>query len=1580
MQAGDGDRWQVGEVLFDLYEIREFLGAGDFGAVYRAHHYGWQTDIVIKVPRACLVASAEQGDRLEQEAQAWVNLGLHPHIVSCYYLRRWQGIPLLICDDRPGGRLQDWGQDGRLYRGGAEATLKRLLDVSIQMAWGLDYAHEQGLLHQDLKPTQILLTPPSLAQITDFGLAKAKLRAALPLSPYQAPEQRQGRALSRRSDLWSWARLVLELFQGESSGLGFSPPPAEVRPTLPVPVAQVLRTCLQADPEQRPYSLQEVATQLVQLYGEVTGDRYPRSGPGVAPEPADRLNNQALALLDQGQAEAAVRCWRQAHQHQPHHPEATYNCGLWLWRSAQISDLTLVRELEKARPASPDWRYAYLLSLVHLERDDCEAAIAQLETISSPPAPVQAALAWAQARQPEAQQARQLFPDREQAVNAVCFSADGRYALAGREDGMLALWDQQTQQYHAFGGFVKEAVQAVAIAPGTNYAISTSAATLRLWSLLTGQCLAEFNLQVRWEAPSRPELASLEAGTLFTVSPPRPRAPSRESGRLPAVGSQQLSADGRYALTRQPAALVLQELATGRVLYTCRPQGTPLYVTPEGRYGLGLEGEPQLWDLTTGEMRQRFSGHRGEVTAIALLPEGRRCLTCGSDRQIKLWSLASGRCQGTLKSPLASLRAIAVSPEGRRALVGGQGWQLWDLSRGRCLRTGVEAAAVRAIAISPDGSQALIGGQGWQLWSLAPSPYTAPYSLNRAQPSEALLSTRDRYDQALHQAQAALQAGDLGRARQALAAARAQPGLSREPQALALWQQLYSSLPRAGLREAWEVATLSGHQGYITALAISADGKTLLSGGSDNQLRLWPLPQGPTVQTLAGYFRGTVNAVGLGAEGRYALSGSNRGSLKLWELSSGYCLHTLDRKGNTPAISFDPEGRYALVGSNTGTITLWELATGDSPRSLNGHQAPIRALCFSPEGRCALSGDAGGNGQPALLILWDLASGRRLQTVAAHAEAITAVSFSPDGRYALSGSADGTLNLWATGVGRVLRTLRGHREPITAACFSPDGRYVFSSSEDHTLRLWEVATGRCLYCFEGHVTAVNAIALSPDSRYLVSGSNDGHCKVWLLDWELGAQPQAAAEAPEQDYLTNLLRLHGAESPSAQPTPSPRTPRPQPLTHPAHPWSFLTLLGVLAWAGMAAAVEVFAPGALNAALLAIGMAILVASFFFGRQAGNPTVQLGSLFGVLVLAIVALTAAREDLSLAVAALVGALVAVVGTGAILGLAAPNPVSELPGIRACRWLKLKLGAPLTLAVLLVPVLAGMGLELALNQGRLHPLVICIALVIALPGFALWGWQRRTRARPAWLQTGAIALLVLLATFKWSLPSSLGLTTPSICQSPAAAQIYLTRGGRANARVRLETQSLPLLHCALQTGQTEIAQKLLAAGAHVDEVSDSGVTPLHLAVEQDDLATVTALLARAAAPNATTDARLTPLHLAQSEAVAEALLAAGVEVDAITADYGTPLHTAVVGQHLAVVKRLLAAGADPNARCRNCAATTPLHAAVQGQQPELVELLLAAGSEVNARDRQGRTPLSWARQANQAALIQLLQSHGAQD
>jgi hypothetical protein len=130
---------EKGASLLDTYRIESDAIEGGMGAVWRVHHTGWNVDLAMKRPKAGMFQTEKQKENFIRECDAWIKLGLHPHIVSCYYVRRIGDTPTIFSEWMDGGSLKNAINDGRLYEGNAAA---RILDIAIQFARGLHYATE----------------------------------------------------------------------------------------------------------------------------------------------------------------------------------------------------------------------------------------------------------------------------------------------------------------------------------------------------------------------------------------------------------------------------------------------------------------------------------------------------------------------------------------------------------------------------------------------------------------------------------------------------------------------------------------------------------------------------------------------------------------------------------------------------------------------------------------------------------------------------------------------------------------------------------------------------------------------------------------------------------------------------------------------------------------------------------------------------------------------------------------------------------------------------------------------------------------------------------------------------------------------------------------------------------------------------------------------------------------------------------------------------------------------------------------------------------------------------------------------
>jgi WD40 repeat protein/serine/threonine protein kinase len=1130
LEAQVAKEWQVGDIIMDLYEVKEIITSGGMGLVYRVHHRGWNLDLAVKSPRPEIIANEKRKLDFIREAETWVNLGLHPHTVSCYYVRDLGGIPRAFAEFIEGGSLSDWIKDRRLYASSPKQALERILDIAIQVAWGLHYAHEQGLVHQDIKPANVMMTPDGVAKVTDFGLAKARAKlgetaisrecqnilvSSGGMTPaYCSPEQAAGQPLERKTDIWSWGVSVLEMFVGTVTWMAGQVAAEALEsylevgqedpdiPAMPLDVADLLRVCFQKDPPHRPEDMSALIVTLQEIYRQEFRQPYMREELQAIELRADSLNNKALSLMDLGQKDAAEVAWGTALQADPYHAETIYNQGLVQWRSGKKQDdMVLVSSLETAAAAQRGgWRAPYLLGQVHLERGDGEAAKTALQKAAQL-APEEEEVRQSLARLERVGSGRCLYSLEGHMgwVHAVAVTPDGRHAISGGTDKTLRVWDLasgrclRTLEGHT--GWV----HAVAVTPDGYHAVSGSRdKTLRVWDLASGRCLR----------------------TLV--------------GHTDDVRAVAVTPDGRHTVSGSwDKTLRVWDLASGRCLRTLEGRTfivEAVAVTPDGRHAVSGSWDKTLrvWDLTSGRCLRTLEGHKNIVCTVAITLDGHLAISGGKDKTLKVWDLASGRCLRTLEGHTDNVEAVAVTPDGCHAVSGSRDKTLrvWDLASGRCLRT-LEGhpSGVHAIAITPDGYHAVSGSSDFTLrvWDLrgigdimAELALSRP--LNTLQTAQASFVVQREIDAA----RAALASGQMAEVGAMLRRARSQPGYERDPSLLDFWHQAgLRGGQRVGLVASRPLRTLEGHKNIVCTVAITPDGCHAVSGSWDKTLRVWDLASGRCLRTLEGHTY-SVDAIAITPDSRHAVSGNTDYLLRVWDLASGRCLRRL--KGHTGlvhAVAITPDGYHIVSGSKDKTLRVWDLASGRCLRTHKGHkkQKVVIAVAVTPDGRHTVT-----DGDRTLRVC-NLASGRCLRRLKGHKSSVKAVAVTPDGHHTVSGSRDNTLRVWDLASGRCLHTLEGHTDPITAVAVTPNGRHAMSGSMDKTLRVWDLASGRCLRTLEGHTNKVGTIAITPDGRHAVSGSDDHTLRVWELNWEYEFPESADWDEAGRPYLENFLVLH-----------------------------------------------------------------------------------------------------------------------------------------------------------------------------------------------------------------------------------------------------------------------------------------------------------------------------------------------------------------------------------------------------------------------------------------------------------------------
>jgi serine/threonine protein kinase len=270
------------------YEIKGLAGKGSMGSVYVGSDPAEKREVAIKVCHLPNDGDQERRRRarkaIHNEAHcAWVLR--HPNIVQIYDDGEEDGEPFIVMEYIEGGdTLRSYTSRQNLL------PIKSILQILYKCAKALDYAHRKGVIHRDVKPTNVMLTPNNEVKIADFGLAYSasssitQLMGILGSPRYMSPEQIQEEEITSRTDVYSLGIVAFELLTGRTPFNGNNvshlvrqivkePAPLirQLRPDVPERLEDVIQRAMRKKPDERQESGQELAADLVCVFSELNG-------------------------------------------------------------------------------------------------------------------------------------------------------------------------------------------------------------------------------------------------------------------------------------------------------------------------------------------------------------------------------------------------------------------------------------------------------------------------------------------------------------------------------------------------------------------------------------------------------------------------------------------------------------------------------------------------------------------------------------------------------------------------------------------------------------------------------------------------------------------------------------------------------------------------------------------------------------------------------------------------------------------------------------------------------------------------------------------------------------------------------------------------------------------------------------------------------------------------------------------------------------------------------------------------------------------------------------------------------------
>lgn len=556
----------------------------------------------------------------------------------------------------------------------------------------------------------------------------------------------------------------------------------------------------------------------------------------------------------------------------------------------------------------------------------------------------------------------------------------------------------------------------------------------------------------------------------------------------------------------------------------CNERITDICYTGDGMYIIASakDGNIHMWYAMTGEYVRAFIGHTNEVTSIAMSDDGQYLVSGSHDKTIRLWNLAgeplqimrghrqaindvavyknyivSGSGDGTvrlwnfagkqlqvLKGHTKPVAAVAINNDGIFSTARDSTLRFWNFS-GVTTKTLSLKQNVHSLALSVDGLLLACGTNKGEVQVWNTQSITRKWTLagHKDAVNCVVFSATGRYI-ACGSQDATFTLWDMHsgqRVKTIREHTRGVKSLCYSPRGHVLLSVADDKTIRAWDSETLQqVSVTEQHTGQISAIACNTN--YIASASHDKTIRLWNRQHGREYETVRGHSK-KVHRIQFVAD--KLISCSYDHTIRIWDLNSKKQIAIFDCDA-VPADIFARSTQQILAcTAQNKKIRVWNVVTGKTICTLRGHNRKINVLHFSDDGKYVFSGS-----EDESVRVWDIEKAKQINLLA-HTRGVTALAYSP--HWIASSTQDKLITIWNAKTGEQIFTIKAHVKN-SSMCFSKDGNYLAFASDDNAIRVWSCTQRRQVFVLQGHKDLVSALAFYDNK--LFSGGADATIRCW----------------------------------------------------------------------------------------------------------------------------------------------------------------------------------------------------------------------------------------------------------------------------------------------------------------------------------------------------------------------------------------------------------------------------------------------------------------------------------------------------